>query len=440
MFQDPRNPGGGGFFGFDPFSFGGNNGLAGGGLLGGGIDPRKLGLLSGFAALAQAGAPSTTPKSFAGALGQGIQGGIQGYGMGQQFQAMGEQNALRRSQVEAQLQDAKLKRERQDMLQRILSGGGQVPAPMPQPSVEKSLGGPVALTPVGMPQPPLARGLDSPAPPGPSQQDVMRQRGERLIQEGFLDEGKQMLEAAKSFEDKAPTTRTVRIGKEQVTQEYVNGQWREVGRGAAFTDTPLVRIGEEKEFQKAVGKETGEMYAGLMKSDMNAPASIAKYQRLGQLLGSVNTGKFKGSTIELKAAAKSLGIDLNAIGVSDDVAPAQAAKALSNMLALENRNPSGGAGMPGALSDKDREFLVQTIPTIENDPQAIPTMIDYRVRLERRSQQVAKKAREYRRKHGKFDDGFFDELQEWSEKNPLFSDSDKPKASEGRVIDFGSLK
>jgi hypothetical protein len=191
------------------------------------------------------------------------------------------------------------------------------------------------------------------------------------------------------------------------------------------TSTPLVQMGqEETAFQKEVGKSLGEQYSGLMKADMNAPASVAKYQRLGQLLSSVNTGKFKGTTTDLKAAAKSLGIDLNTLGVADDVAPAQAARALSNQLALEMRNPAGGAGMPGALSDKDREFLIQSIPGLENDPAAIGTMVDYRVRLEKRAQQVAKKAREYRRKNGgKFDERFFDDLQEWSDKNPLFPES-----------------
>jgi hypothetical protein len=164
---------------------------------------------------------------------------------------------------------------------------------------------------------------------------------------------------------------------------------------------------------------------------------------LGSLLGQVSTGKFKGATTDIKAAAKSLGIDLNAIGVADDVAPAQAARALSNQMALELRNPAGGAGMPGALSDKDREFLLQSIPGLENDPSAIGKMIEYRVKLEQRSQKVARMARDYRKKNGRFDDGFFDELQEWSEKNPLFPQAavtSAPSARPGRVIDFGSLK
>lgn len=195
----------------------------------------------------------------------------------------------------------------------------------------------------------------------------------------------------------------------------------------AGAPTVVNDLRQEGEFSKKVGAQMGDMYSDLLKADMNAPATIAKYDRLGALLGSVNTGKFKGTTTELKAAAKSSGIDLTALGITDDVAPAQAARALSNQLALELRNPAGGAGMPGALSDKDREFLQQSLPSLESDPGAVTKMIEYRQKLARREQQVARMAREYRRKHGKFDEGFFDQLQDWSEKNPLFPEAGKAK-------------
>lgn len=186
---------------------------------------------------------------------------------------------------------------------------------------------------------------------------------------------------------------------------------------------------QESEFNKKVGAEFGEQYAGLMRADMNAPATIGKYQRLGTLLGEVGTGKFKGGTVEMKAAMKGFGFDLNALGIRDDVAPAQAARALANQMALELRNPAGGAGMPGALSDQDRQFLLQMIPSLESDPAAWPKMIDYRVKLAEREQQVAKMARAYRKKNnGKFDEGFFDELQGWSAKNPLFKEANRPVA------------
>ena len=183
---------------------------------------------------------------------------------------------------------------------------------------------------------------------------------------------------------------------------------------------------QENEFSKKVGGELGEQYAGLMRADMNAPTTMGKYQRLGNLLSEVGTGKFKGTTVELKAAMKGMGVDLNSMGIRDDVAPAQAAKALANQMALELRNPAGGAGMPGAMSDQDRQFLTQMVPSLESDPGAWPKMIEYRVKLAQREQQVAKMARAYRKKHeGKFDEGFFDELQEWSNKNHLFPEQPK---------------
>ena len=79
--------------------------------------------------------------------------------------------------------------------------------------------------------------------------------------------------------------------------------------------------------------------------------------------------------------------------------------------------------MPGALSDKDREFLMQSVPGLENDPAALPLMIEYRVKLAKREQDVARMARAYKKKHGTFDDGFYSELAEWSEHNPLFADA-----------------
>lgn len=180
---------------------------------------------------------------------------------------------------------------------------------------------------------------------------------------------------------------------------------------------------QEGKFQEKVGAEMGQQYSDLLKADLAAPQTVSKYQRLGQLLDQVNTGKFTGLTTDLKAYAKGLGFDLTAMGVADNVAPAQAARALANQLALELRNPAGGAGMPGALSDKDLEFLVQSIPNLENDPQGNAKMIDYRIRLAKREQMVSRMARDYRRKNGRFDEGFYDQLASWSEKNPLFPEA-----------------
>lgn len=196
-------------------------------------------------------------------------------------------------------------------------------------------------------------------------------------------------------------------------------------------ERPETQRAGDTRFSEKVGGELGDIYGQLLRADLGAPNTIAKFERLGTLLGNVNTGKFTGTTTEIKAAAKSLGFDLTALGVRDDVVPAQAARALSNQVALELRNPGGGAGMPGALSDRDLTFLQQSIPGLENDPAAIPVMVEYRVKLAQREQQVAKMARAYKKRTGSFDEGFFDELAAWSDKNPLFTDADRNKAPGG---------
>lgn len=345
-------------------------------------DPANMGLLNLSAGLLQASGPSRTPIGVGQALGMGVQHGMQGFQQAQQNQM---QQQMFGARMDAARRQQEMEASRSAAFARLASdprfaGMGDLLQVAPNAAIEQAL-----------------------------------QRPQ---------------------EPKAPTTRKLREGNEEVTQEFVGGQWREVARGPAFSDKPLVQIGDKQssKFDETVGKELGEQYAGLLRADMNAPSTIAKYDRLAGLLGQVNTGKFKGATTDIKAAAKGLGIDLAAVGVADDVAPAQAARALANQIALELRNPAGGAGMPGAMSDKDREFLIQSIPGLENDPSAIGKMIEYRVKLAKREQEVAKKARAYRKKNGQFDEGFYDELQEWSDKNPLFPQSsvkEVPKPAAG---------
>lgn len=191
------------------------------------------------------------------------------------------------------------------------------------------------------------------------------------------------------------------------------------GLNKATTHAPSasanVTIKQEGEEAKTVGKGFGEAYVDLMKGDMAASGKIAKYDRMQQLLTGINTGKLTPMGTEAAALAKSVGLDLD-----PNLGTKQAAQAISNQLALELRNPSGGAGMPGALSDKDREFLAKSVPNLDKDPDANRKLIDYNKKLAQREKDVAKLARAYRKKKGSLDEGFYDELAVFSEKNPLF--------------------
>lgn len=158
------------------------------------LDPKILGLLGASAGLLQASGPSTKPVSLGQAMGQGLLGGMQSYGMGKQFQEMDAMKQFR----DAQIAELKRKGERDNRLTSILTGAPIMPQP-PEPTVEKSLGGPVSLTPVGLQQPPVARPVDAPAPQASPVED-MRTKGQKLINAGFIAEGNQLLQSARALE------------------------------------------------------------------------------------------------------------------------------------------------------------------------------------------------------------------------------------------------
>jgi hypothetical protein len=85
------------------------------------------------------------------------------------------------------------------------------------------------------------------------------------------------------------------------------------------------------------------------------------------------------------------------------------------------RNPAGGAGMPGAMSDSDREFLKATVPGLGRTPEGNVQIIDYMTRIEQRNMDVANLAQTYMAQNGgRLDYKFFNQLADWSKANPLF--------------------
>lgn len=172
---------------------------------------------------------------------------------------------------------------------------------------------------------------------------------------------------------------------------------------------------QETEEAKSVGKFFGDAYANVQNAGFNAQSKANRYNRLGQLLEGVNTGKFAGAGLEVAKAANTLGFNID-----PNMANKEAAQALSGEIALELRNPSGGAGMPGAMSDADRQFLVNMVPGLATTPDGRKLMLETAQKLAKRDMEVARLAREYRKQKGSIDEGFYDELSRYSESNPLF--------------------
>lgn len=201
--------------------------------------------------------------------------------------------------------------------------------------------------------------------------------------------------------------------RSELMSKYLNKQMTHAP-GASTT----VVMNQEREEAKAVGKASGESFNEIQKSGMEATTKINRYDRIGQLLEGVSTGKLTPTATQVAALADSIGVKID-----PKLGQKQASQALSNEIALSLRNPSGGAGMPGALSDRDREFLVAMTPALSNTPEGNRLLIDTAKKLAGRDQQVAKLARDYRARKGSMDPGFYEELQKFSDANPLFSGS-----------------
>jgi len=179
----------------------------------------------------------------------------------------------------------------------------------------------------------------------------------------------------------------------------------------------------ETEFARKVAGAQAEAYTNAQKGAAEAISSNARLDRMSQLLEGVQTGKYSTSLMELqKGLSTILGKNAPTIfGKPAEVAQAEAASALANEIALTLRNPAGGAGMPGAMSDADRQFLQSMVPGLETTPPGRKMMIETAKAVNKRAVEVARLMAEYRKSNNNSLDGWELYLADWSEKNPLFA-------------------
>jgi hypothetical protein len=190
-----------------------------------------------------------------------------------------------------------------------------------------------------------------------------------------------------------------------------DGQATNASRAAAKAEEAgLVR--EQEDLSRMGTERLGEIRAAARV----ASTEMASLTELERLLSQVNTGAFAETRINLGRAASFLGLSDGA-----EVSAAEAAASIANRLALALRNPAGGEGMPGAMSDADREFLRSTIPSIQNSPDGWRQMIEIRRRLAAASQEQAEEAERFMRDGGRSRD-LPGHMAEWSRQRRLFAD------------------
>lgn len=186
------------------------------------------------------------------------------------------------------------------------------------------------------------------------------------------------------------------------------------------------RIMRDTEIYKVDVKDAAEYAQGIQSSALKSRSARANIQQLDALLANVDTGRFKETTTDIKRMAKGVGIDLEKLGITDDVPRAEAARALVGQMALQLRDPSAGAGMPGAMSDSDRRFLASMVPGLEATPEGRKLMLNFMTKLHDYNIGMAKEISRYRQspEWKTNPQGVVDVAQNYAEKNPIFSQGD----------------
>lgn len=175
----------------------------------------------------------------------------------------------------------------------------------------------------------------------------------------------------------------------------------------------------EKAYDQAMGKGLADANIDLIKGASAARTNLANLDRLEQALSDpkVYQGTGADTVLKLRKLAQSAGFSV------DGVADAEVAQSISNQMALNARNPAGGAGMPGAMSDADRVYLREMQPGIDKTPTGNRRMIEVNRKLNQRSIEIENLRQQYIRKKGRLDEGFYREVADFANANPLFSGS-----------------
>lgn len=266
----------------------------------------------------------------------------------------------------------------------------------------------------------------------------------RMYKEGF---GPEALQFGQQLEDrelsallkrsqmlpKAPKSRRVLVGNEEVTQEFdpASGAWREVGRGKK---APLVNIdvSSKQEFSKKLAQEQAKIYGDTQKASTDAGDILSSLDQLESILPEVNTGMLAPVGTMVGAGIEAVGGRATKFGLADP-AKAQQFEAVSNRLALGARQ-----GMPGAMSDADRQFLINSVANLGKTPEANQEIINNFRMAAQRAQEKAVAQDQWIQQNGNLT-GFNESWNKYVRENPLFQKSTK-QYKLGSIIEKGGRK
>jgi len=187
----------------------------------------------------------------------------------------------------------------------------------------------------------------------------------------------------------------------------------------------------QKEYD-AYDEEAGKGYAKTAEQLRNAGQAASKNANnlaiMEGLIRNVNTpmGMGAGVKAQLMRFGQMIGVAGGDLEKLNGLNNKEILDALAGHMALQLRNPAGGEGMPGAMSDSDREFLRSMTAGSANSPQASLFLLKMRQREGMRDLEIRREAQKWMANNGgRLDYRWDAHLDKWTQQHPLWSDEEK---------------
>lgn len=212
-------------------------------------------------------------------------------------------------------------------------------------------------------------------------------------------------------------------------------QWQVSGDNKieAIGGTPLVQnnLGGEKQWDQESAKLWAKRYDGMVGGASNARDMLSMYDLAESAINSgVRTGFGASQEQALRKMAAGLGIGSED---AEKLAGGELLNTVQNRMALMMRNPDGGMGMPGAMSDADRKFLRDSQVGLDRTPEGNRKMLAAFRAMEQRKIEISELADQYITENGMLDQGFNKIVKEYAEANPMFKFDDAQTGAPARI-------
>jgi hypothetical protein len=195
---------------------------------------------------------------------------------------------------------------------------------------------------------------------------------------------------------------------------------------AVATKTAEAPIEQESKYQQGLITQNLKLRESILADATAARANSANIDRFMQLNKDPNVakGRFAETFSGLKNAAASFGVDVKGLPAE------QAMQSISSQMALQLRNPASGGGMPGAMSDSDRNFLTAMTPSLAQSKEGRELVAETFQAVNNRNVEVSRMLLKHEMDGGKVDSAFLKKLADHADKNPIFGEEQQKKLAQ----------